>query len=246
MTRRHHFQSWLYAGILLCLLVGAGCVGTQCEPLPPVSARTETVSVLLRKEYNTDPHRPRYCRHIHMLMPDGGMVDYNSKLKPNFFRYIFLRNEGVVRRTPWLLVNRRAYTDADYAQDAKHNGKTDLHLVTIWAEIPVTPDQVRRLEAAWARMEADPPVFRLLRQNCATRAAQNMIEAGILCRPIGGVGRPETILKDLKARYGSTLRIRTGYFGKAPDGGWMILPLPPKRQSPAAHTSACTPTHAAH
>lgn len=240
MIRLSSYKPLMMVGLLLCLLVAPGCLGSRCEPLPPASERTETVSVLLRKEYAPDPHRRRHCRHIHMLLADGEIVDYNSVEKPKMIRYVFFRNEGVVRRTPWLLKNRKAYTDAHYAQNAEHNDKTALHLVTIWAEIPVTPDQARRLESAWARMEANPPVFRLLRQNCATRAAENMVEAGILCRPIRGLGRPETVLKDLEARYGSALRIRTGYFGKAPEGGWMILPLPPKEPPRASCPSFCT------
>lgn len=231
MKQQYQTRSWACAVVLLCLLVGAGCLRTPCEPLPPVSERTETVSVLLRKEYDADPHRRRHCRHIHMLLADDEMIDFNVVDKRMKLRYALLRNEGVVRRTPWLLENRPSYTDAHYAQNAGRHGKTGLHLVTIWAEIPVSPDQARRLEAAWERMEADPPGFRLFRQNCATRAAENMVEAGILCRPIRGLGRPETVLKDLQARHGDALRIRTGYFGKAPDGGWMILPLPPKAPS---------------
>lgn len=226
--------------LILCALVAAGCapsridapcasapgVGPACPDATPAGlARVQTVDVLFRHLSHGDAEAPGPMVHAEILLPDGtlrGFYAADGTDAGSAGQRRILAQKGVVADTAWIRENRPQYVDATVARAWTKKGQS-RPILTTRLRIPATPAKVRGLEAAWRRLAAADPHFRSIGNNCTTKAAESLIEAGILRGSIfgglPGIDRPSRLYNELREQYGGTaLQREVGYFTLTPDG----------------------------
>lgn len=203
---------------------------TACSSftVAPKNERTVQIGILLRKQFTKDlTDTERRYRHIQVLLADQGIVGYNKMPQDiSFFRYAFTKTPGQVRDLEILknLPERRHYIDAFYAQDAEYHGESGYKMVTDWIKFNVTPQQASALEKSWLELQQDTPKFRLFGLNCASRAAEMFVKAGILPHGLPGLDTPEAVYERIKEYYPDAT-CETGYFGYDTSDRPFLIPL---------------------
>lgn len=213
---------WLFSILLLALFFVSGCA--KPFKLPPRGERTAEIGLLLRRQYCANPRRRRMFRHIDTLLADGSIVGFNTAGPCNALIRAFVGTDGAVRRNDWMVGDQAHNADIEAARNFHFEGVL-MPFVTLWVRIPVTPRQADALAEAWVEMEKDPPFFRLLNRNCATRAAQALVQAGIIPRGIPSIETPGNLMREMKRIYGDDLRFEEGFFGYV-DGQPTLDPFP--------------------
>ncbi len=215
--------------IFSTLFIALSFALTGCSDFTPApeGERTVEIGILLRKQFTEDPCKnpDRVYRHIMVLLPGDRIIGYNVRPgEIGAFRYIFMNSKGVVRELPRLKEIRRHYIDADYAQKVTYKGRENLHMVTVWVKLKVTPEQAQRLTECWEELKENTPPFRLWGNNCASRAAECFVKAGILPWGLPGVDRPASVLKEVMRHYPDTTT-EEGYFGFDINNKAFMIPL---------------------
>lgn len=207
--------------VVLALML-VGCNGFR----PAADAeRTVEIGLLVRKQFTTDIGKDRYGRHLDVLLPGGRIVGFNvSTDEVDFIKYVFRHTPGTVRELEELKRIRKHYICAETAQNCSYKGRNGLRMVTVWARFRVTPQQARELVSAWDRMAENPPEFRLWGKNCASRAAEAFVEAGILPWGLPMLDTPEALLHRVLSFYPDA-ELSKGYFGFDGDGKPYMIPL---------------------
>jgi hypothetical protein len=126
---------------------------------------------------------------------------------------------GVVADKSWFDANRPYYNNADLA---KQNG-----VVSTYCTLKVCPDAAKKFGDAWKNLGSSPPNFSIMGGNCSTRAGGCFQAAGVLNGGISGLDTPNHLFEDLKAKYGTSLKCQTGFFGYNSAGNPYVIPLPP-------------------
>ncbi len=215
----------VFAGCWLLLalaLLAGGCA--QFEPAPR-EERVVEVGLLLRRQFNEDVTKDRICRHIDILLADNEIVGFNvAEPEVKILKYFFLHTPGKVRDFDDLNQIRQYYLYTDKAMNVTHKGKSNLKMVTWWAHLMVTQQQADKLKACWDEMAKNPPEFRLFGDNCASRAAESLVCAGILPPGLPGLDTPENVLKRVKEFY-PEVRVEEGYFGFDGERKPYLIPL---------------------
>lgn len=199
---------------LLVLLAGVLSLGGCADFAPPAKEeRVVEIGLLLRRQFNEDVTKDRICRHIDILLADNSIVGFNvAEPEVQILKYMFLHTPGKVRDFDDLNQIRQYYIYADKAMNVTHKGKPNQKMVTWWAHLYVTQQQADKLHACWDEMAKNPPDFRLWGDNCASRAAESLVCAGILPPGLPGLDTPENVLKRVKTFY-PDVRVEEGYFG---------------------------------
>lgn len=211
--------------LLLCLTAlffVSGC--TKFEPAAP-EERTTEIGLLMRRQFTNDVTEQRRCRHIDILLANHEIMGFNvAAPEVNFIKYLLIHTPGKVRKYEDLDQIRKYYIYADKAMDVTRKGKSGLKMVTWWTHLRVTPTQAKRLQACWEEIAANPPEFRLFGDNCASRAAESLVCAGILPPGLPGLDTPENVLKRVREFY-PEITVEEGYFGFDKERKPYIIPL---------------------
>lgn len=209
--------------LLIVLLILVGCGRSDFSPS---AERTVEIGFLLRKQFTDDLNEKRHYRHIHLLLADGTIIGFNTSAYQNsFMQNILFTSRGEVQATEELKIVRPHYVNATIAQNCVYKNQAGQKMVTDWVKFKITPTQANALKIEWEKLANNPPTFRLSGKNCATRAHECLVNAGIFPRGgIAGIDRPENMLKTLK-KYYPDYTMETGYFGLNENNQPYLIPL---------------------
>jgi RHS repeat-associated protein len=174
-----------------------------------------TIGLIVRGKYSEGHNPGVMAQHADATLADGSLVGFfgtGGGLSG-------FGMKGVVADKAWFDANRPYYNNADLAK--KHG------VVSTYCTLKVCPDAAKKFADAWNNMGGSPPNFSIMGGNCSSRAGGCFQSAGILDSGIGGLDTPNHLFEDLKAKYGSSLKCRTGFFGYNPSGNPYVIPLPP-------------------
>lgn len=214
----------LFALVFVSLLTASGCSSSKFEIAS--QDRDVEIGVLFRKEFTHDVCEKRRYRHIQVLLDGNEIMGYNLGITPTpaFLIYALTYIKGEVRNYNDLVGLRQHYISVEAAQNAEHDGETGLKIVTDLVRIRVTREQADKLRQGWYELKRNPPDFKLLGHNCATRLNDIFAQAGILPAGLPGVDKPEKVLQAIE-KYYPDMTIKRGYFGINANREVTMVPL---------------------
>jgi hypothetical protein len=168
----------------------------------------DKVALIVRGK-TTPSHSPGVLeQHADCVRSDGSPVGYFGEAGEGsgyIVSAVLIGIHGEVYDMDSFRQNRPHYVDANVARGY---GVVSTALV-----VRISSAQAALFDEYWNRLADDPGTFRLLGQNCSTRASGAFRHAGILVSGIPGLDTPNNLYRQLVAQRRDICESYSGYIG---------------------------------